>query len=512
MKIIRDLDFLSFQPQLLVKGESRFKNAFGGVISILLILFCLTSIIYFGLELIYKKTPIIVETASNFNQVGPYNFSYSDFGFYFSLKYRNLSLTVDKSIFSIKAEEILLKEDFVQYRQLNIDLCYNFYDKDKIEESNINLDFDELFCIEPNTTSVYGFPGEDASTMVKITVEKCSNSSLNNYSCSPIEVINENLQGSLATIYISTYEYFLNNYTHPIKKEFYMNSFLLNAFSGIECNINISPLEINSDIGFILPDSITQIGFKSTLNQVMYNLGADAEIFSFYFSGINKGTIKERTYQKLQDVLTKVGGFLKMLILAGDFIVIYTTSFYYKFEFWKDLRTNIKEINSSQKNLSTLNQILPENTAKQVSHQNLLNVLSNNRIPSVKNSKQSIWNIENLRENTSPVNHSFSFINRKATRVKYDCLNKLFFKLVKVKNFEIVYENIEERFRKMLSVNYIFKQFMITETLTKYVFFDEECDWGNLMLSLFSDKNWKVEEKIKNIKINRIKKNEERKN
>jgi hypothetical protein len=239
MKFIRDLDFLSFKPQLLVKGKNRYQNVFGGIVSIFLIFTCLTSIIYFGLELVYRKTPIIVGTASNFNQVGPYNFSYSNFNFYMSMKYRNLSLNVDKSIYTIKANEILLKEDFVQYRTLNIDLCENFYNEDKIEEKNINLDFNELHCIEPNTTSVYGFPGENESTMVKISIEKCTNSSENNNSCSPIEVINEQLQGSYSTIFMSTYEFYLNNYTNPIQKELQTNSFLLNAFSGIECNIYI---------------------------------------------------------------------------------------------------------------------------------------------------------------------------------------------------------------------------------------------------------------------------------
>ena len=150
-----------------------------------------------------------------------------------------------------------------------------------------------------------------------IIIEKCRNNSLKN-NCKPEFEIESYILNSFAILYfVDSYADVLNyknpyvKYLHKLTNGFFSNSFTIN-------NLNFNPTIITSNNGAFINYKHSQESYQFIQNEK--TIGENTQntniIVSFYFWMQNSLLYYDRNYEKLQDLLSIIGGlesFIKFL-------------------------------------------------------------------------------------------------------------------------------------------------------------------------------------------------------
>jgi hypothetical protein len=98
------IDFLGHKPSLKIKSKDRYTTVFGGLTSLMIIFLSLTSVIYFGLELVLKTQPTVVVSRKTYEDFPTRNVSASEFGFYVGLQAPNYTIYIDETIYTVYSD------------------------------------------------------------------------------------------------------------------------------------------------------------------------------------------------------------------------------------------------------------------------------------------------------------------------------------------------------------------------------------------------------------------------
>jgi hypothetical protein len=186
------IDFLGHKPSLKINSKNRYQTILGGFISIIIILLSLTSIIYFGSELVYKSQPIVVVSRANYEDFPSLNMSAQGFGFYVVLEYSNYTKYIDESIYTLQAEQYSIHDEkdetgiiksVSNIKQLEISTCDKYYKPEDIPEKNYPVYLSLFYCIKPNSAQIENFWGHPYNSLVRVYIKKCQNSTENNFKC-----------------------------------------------------------------------------------------------------------------------------------------------------------------------------------------------------------------------------------------------------------------------------------------------------------------------------------------
>jgi hypothetical protein len=329
IKGLYSVDFLGYKPSIKINSKDRYQTVLGGITSLMIIILSLASVIYFGLEIVIKQQPIVVVSRENYQEIPALNVSAQGFGFYVSLEFSNYSLYIDDTIYTLHGERYSIKnvkDESGNYNRvdevipLEFDRCSKFYKPENIPESNYPIDLNVYSCVKPNSAQIENFWGHPTQSLFRVNIKKCQNSTLNNNKCKPKEEINSIIQDGYLSYYMTQYYIDQGNYTHPLQREFYSNFILLNAKSSLDYSLLLKPLRIASDDGFMFSDSKVYNAYELR-NDIFMRIIESESIASFTFQGYNVGTVNFRSYSKIQDVITKVGGLIKVLMIFGYFFI-----------------------------------------------------------------------------------------------------------------------------------------------------------------------------------------------
>jgi hypothetical protein len=458
MHHLSNIDFLSYKPNLLVKSKERYKNLFGGVVSILVVFASLACFIYFSMDLFYKTSPNIISSKKLYNneEVGPYVVSDKNFSIYMGVQFANYSYYMDNRVYNIWAEEIISFNGSQINRNLSMGPCSTLYDNSKPSVSSWALPWENFHCIESNNSSISGSWGSGPIHLINIYVDKCVNSTINNNHCRPLNEIDRLLQGGYVGILISNYDFYPEDYYFPLQELLQMNYFKLNAYSAIEYVIEITPMEIESDNGFILPSKVRETHFLSEFTKVIYNLDSGGRVFSANFMGYNYGTIHKRFYIKFQDLLTKAGGLIKMVTLIGSYIVSPISTIIFRLDLWNDInyrgneKKNISSPLPDKSATSSLRKQFQREPSKTIQHNNFTKIIPKQNIQ--KNAQ-----LFKLQDNNNGGSLFQKFLS----------------KFMKKKAFS-KYMVIEDITKRCLSVEYIVKQLLKFELFVNQNSLDED--------------------------------------
>jgi len=272
---------------------------------------------------------------------GPYELSRkSQIQFFIGLEYANFTYYYDESIFNVYAEETTVEYlevngttvQTLKTREIRLRKCSEIYSNNDVDEKNLNIPLDLFVCVDPSEKAqIQGFWGSKVSKSLKVKLQKCQNSTLSNNllsianatnvpnkaKCRSKAEIDRTIQNGVLSVYTSDYLVNQKNFTSPTNKYFRDVYNYLSANDGLIYVIDYSDFLFKSDTGFLIPSYTNwNIPMVSDIKN-SYSFG-ESQMFAFInFQGFKLAESYQRSYSKIQDILTKVGGLIKALTLIG---------------------------------------------------------------------------------------------------------------------------------------------------------------------------------------------------
>ena len=347
--LLRKLDFLSPPITLYFKGENSHSSIFAGILTIIVYSICCAFIVLYAIQFIKKANPQVcyynryVEDAGEF----PVNSS-SIFNFIQILDTaKNIPDPIDFDILTIIGIEQTVdiyqdNNDLTKYNHWLYGNCNNSTDTIGINELIKFEHFTESACIRKyynkNENKYYqtnekGFKwptilhgcSHPNRTFYGIIVEKCRNTSLKlssdgKYCKSKEDIINYIKSRSINFQLIDQFTDILN-YTTPYRKYFYSISNGLFEESYTTNHLNLNPTKLISDEGYFWESKKEILSYYFDLNEKVTSSQGDSGIYvAFYFWMQNRMQYYERVYEKVQDVLSDVGGLCSIFLTIAECI------------------------------------------------------------------------------------------------------------------------------------------------------------------------------------------------
>lgn len=349
-KNISKFDFMTDSPNLRVEGRKSYQTTIGGLINLIVLILSFIGVIYFGLQMINKTEPIVVQSAMDGHSVGPYKIDKTGFNAFIGIEFPNWTYYMNDKIYTVVGEvgtNIFDQKGGRQsYETESIECapCSKFYTQ---EELNIEISINNFWCFAPNITSVEGYWGNRMSRVVTFAIHKCVNSTKNNNHCFPEAEIDKLTQGGMVSMFTTNAFLNFNDPIKPveIKLQNWWNS--INLEFTYEYYYVLKELVFEDDTGFLLPsvDVSSHFYFENPL--ILYYGKRGSLLATIHLEGHRLGTRIKRSYTKIQDVLTRIGGLLNALLVIAT-LIANTAS---EIEFYADSLFNMKYQLANHKNI-----------------------------------------------------------------------------------------------------------------------------------------------------------------
>jgi hypothetical protein len=333
-------DIIGSEIKLNYKGNTSIKTVFGGLMSLILILFTLFCISYFGADIIQREKPIS-RFYKEFTNQSIVNFT--DFPVIMILTsgtgnpVPNIEryLEIDAVYYILSYDEKAKVQVSNRY-SLFVEPCnekHYYKYKDLIERKDSNVPLNVAYCINPYKVNylngtindndyIYALNdfGNIPSNFLIARVHSCINTTANNNSCASESEIDDSF---FSAFYVDNYVNlnfydvpnisFVNNYVQAITKGLCKGS-----------HMKIKNTKILTDSGIILED-VSETSFHQ-LDTIYFDILSSGNNFLYLYIEATKMTDNYyRKYVKLQDLIANTGGLIKFLFTISSVILtVYT--------------------------------------------------------------------------------------------------------------------------------------------------------------------------------------------
>ena len=333
----RTFDFLSYEAYLFVDSSRRQKTLFSAIISFLVIVSIIVLSVMFINDSLEGKRPNIIV---NLNEDYYPNMNLSDYPFMMSL-FNGTNFLFDPTIAELKVLMVYYSNDKLEngtlvpklnFNEIPLTPCdsvdlgkYGYIMNDTVITSKL--------CIEPgkNNLTISGIYADSAAgfTYMNIFVNKCTNSTTSNIVCKPLDVINSILTS--AQLILDHPSYKVN---HGAKNPFVIKSvhdqFPISPNLFRRTYLDIMNVLYNTDVGLVFEDQSIENQFVVQSYETTYDLKLGAFIYPSCFAQltyrISKQTqVYNRSYDKLQTILARIGGVLSAIKFMGSILVGWVT-------------------------------------------------------------------------------------------------------------------------------------------------------------------------------------------
>ncbi|KAL4448782.1 hypothetical protein ABPG74_012871 [Tetrahymena malaccensis] len=290
------------------------------------------------------------------------------------------------------------------------------------------LNMKDLYCLEQGQ-DIYIEGDYDAQSFAQVFVyvEKCTNGTVPNIICKPIDVIDQKLKLSKIQMFLS------NTIVDPLNHENPFSSKGMNLYTQTsssfpkEVQLYFTNQYIQDDIGFMFREIKQKHSFIFTIQQ-------ETSFFSNYnvLARIlirlqkQKENLMQRRYQKFQDIVAQIGGLMKLLTTIGSIITYRFTSLYLYKAIGDEILiyddTNIKKFKGEK--------VSPKNQKKKIKKNESQKQIKNEIINSEKIlSKNDLLQIRSLSsfEQNEQKNDNFIQANNNNVQCKQIQLKKIEF-------------------------------------------------------------------------------------
>ena len=542
--ILDNFDIYGFTPNLYIGNYKKSGTLFGFCLSFLTFILYICVISYF-IEKLFNNSNVSVITSSIIvdkidNLILNKNTFY--FNFYLEHPY-NYTPILDETIYYPKVyykEAIRNNIDGFEWNEyiLNVSNCQLSDFGEEYQQFYLNRKIENMYCVKNLNESIYGSFEKEKYSFIYIELYECKNTTTVQ-KCKTANEINNLLNGSFISIEYQSFSLTPKNYKNPNKpclNEFY-TSISHNYYK--EIHLYLKKLILKTDNGFIFENikekNFTQFDYSTDMISFKQNNNSNFMEISIKYSDKNEEIY--RTYLKVQNVISQIGGFINSIYTTFSLINYFFTSgiiyikiinkiFYINFD--KNLKpsksllkiTNYKknlafDINNFNNNTMTnynnskfieenSNQELNFNLNKNKHYASLLNmnienskinlnnnqnisnfILNENNNNINENNSNKIYSSSNKEENNSKnfkmIDLSKFNINRKTQSLRFSIKNKikisyfesLFPKLYKNNNNVILYLKGKKIIQQNLDIIYTIKN-NYQLYLMKNMFFENE--------------------------------------
>ena len=330
-----DFDMYSNRISFFSNNKEKIGSYFGLILTIIYILIALILIIVYSIEAV-KRTEIRVYDSTMHSEEIPYiNLNSNLINFAFGLEDRiSANRYIDPSIYypEILYLERVKKEsgDFetIKRKELNFSRCTkNHFGKrysNLVDENELN----NSYCLDDFNITLAGGYKYDIMNYIRIRIVPCVNNTKNNFMCKPKNIIEQYLTGTYFSILFKDIGLNPSNYSQPVLPT------LQDLYTTVDKQIfkdfilNFQLLEIHTDTGL----------FREKIEKQKYLKFVD-EKESFYFRDeeeFNSGKqicvvqirlndiihMQKRSYKKMPELFSTIGGYLQILSSFFTFISI----------------------------------------------------------------------------------------------------------------------------------------------------------------------------------------------
>lgn len=329
-------DFMSVEAKLYVNGKDRYKTKLGFIMtSVSFISIFILSCFFF--KSFFEKIDVnIVFLRSKTDQT-----LYIDLNnkpFMYRLKDID-NVDVDPRLVSITVKYFYFTDNIDDWETLETEPCA--FDKHlpdpKYRKMFQNVAVESHTCIKSNryNLNITDDPVNNKLYYFNIYINDCNNSTMNNNSCFPTEVIKE--YTSTANIYFSYYfpSFALDHYntTVPLQESFSWTEkkIYFDMYYGYSDNIKL--VNYTSDEGMVMQEfkSWSYFGIDPSSSYVDISLSSTVTVpntrSSFTIMLVpGKVDLYKRTYPKIQYVFANIGGLLKIISTISSVFTKFITS------------------------------------------------------------------------------------------------------------------------------------------------------------------------------------------
>ena len=517
---IKYFDYLSPKITFYHKGNLSHSSIFSGILSIISVILIIIFTIYYIIDIAKRKNPNTFYINKYIEDAGEFQLNSSSLfhfvNFVSNIRGQIVEEELDFTIFNIIGSNAYIPnmKNFPNYlfnhwiygycnntifsKELNNLITYDFFGKSVCIQYYFNAKVNKYYKIgDPNFVwpKISHGTFNDKNIIYNLVIQKCDNLTILNllgegHRCkSDLEI--DNYVQSIETKIV--HFYFINNYINvlnyknPFEKFLYrIETPLMQQYTSNELTIN--PALVKTNYGLIWDNTKEDISyiFKRNDMYIKSNLGKNIYI-SYVFLLNNMMHYYERTYKRIQDVISNIGGFFQFITiiafylnnLCSHFMILSDTEVLFNFSKCKEItnknpnsnelviiKNNMTDIEKDNRSIDikySQKKIL--NNSEIVNNENYkndMNISSKNKCIEINNLKRPIFN--NFESNKIKNNNKTDNSKNENEQINY--LNYLFYKISCGKKMKFFH--IYEKFRqKIFSEEQYVKDHLFINNLKK---------------------------------------------
>jgi len=346
----QNIDMYSKKIGFFYHGHEKISSFFGLFLTLAYIFVSLTLFIYEIIKTFQRKELTVYDSTMYGTEMPSININSDQFYFAFGLEDPSTSSRfIDDRIYIPKivfVDKVKVNDELVTANQITLE-----YEKCNVEKFGekyqslfIKHELDNSYCLKDtnfNLTLAGGYK-YDRMTYIRIRIYPCVNSTENNYSCRPQEVIDRYLSSGFFSIILKDFGLNPLNYSVPILPT------LQDLYTTIDKSmmrnyiLNFRVTQINTDIGIIKEDIkkekylqyFKELQTFTLRNEKDYYNGKSVILVQMKLD--DTILIQTRHYTKISAIFSRIGGYMQLMNTA--FLLLSTII--------NKLHSNFKVINS----------------------------------------------------------------------------------------------------------------------------------------------------------------------
>jgi hypothetical protein len=336
-KLMKNIDLVGYTPKMYYNQDIKFKTAFGGLMTLVLVILTVLATIGFGLDLFEKKKPVVltnnefIEPAVEMDQntVIGYRLFYTG-----GKKIPDLDRLVDIFVLHSVFKPELSSAIVTRYETIKCN------ESDVLKKNLLNVTSliarpEEYYCMPNNLKfQLFGKYGAPVNNHMHLRIGICKNTTLNNNKCFPDEVIREKMASFFVSFIYKDSYITSKDFESPVKYYLTSNTLKSSSYNFRQDAYLYKNISFSTDSGSIMPNlqviDELQLDYSSSSNTA----DPKTDVFTNVIIGLNSiKTNYNRSYIKIQDISAQVGGLIKFFMVIFEVLL----SFYSYVPFLENL-------------------------------------------------------------------------------------------------------------------------------------------------------------------------------
>jgi len=322
--IIEAIDIFSYPCSFLFtfKGKFHYSTVSTKIMTIFIFSLSLLSLFYFGRNVLSKTNPqCILNEIYDADPEAVY-MDANSFFFTFSMENNSNSYKpfIDESIYKVAVFSEKRINETLTYSAINMIRCDESHlptNNEDVKNYFIKNHYQDFYFQNYSEVLMEGTWDSDVFTDIQILIRPCDNYTDNN-TCQSPDVIKSKIEGGNFVMHYTSFQTDLNNYDAPLKIAAVDDFEPTTLQSTTQIYYSFSKVQVQTDVGVFTENFIYHEGVNLDSSKVnFYQYTNNDSFLNLYLRFDSNVKITTRKYDNILDILSKVGGLLRILTVFG---------------------------------------------------------------------------------------------------------------------------------------------------------------------------------------------------